>query len=124
MKLSIRDKIGKSNYISKKVEESGNVTYIYDKKHIEKRNKDKAEKILKLTQSIKKLRKQVEKDIKDDNQVALVVAVIDETYERIGNQKSAKENGHFGVTTWRKKHIKFGKRLIKISIGGDKWVIS
>jgi len=40
--------------------------------------------------------------------VALAVALIDHTFERVGNPSSA-ENGHFGVTGWRVKHLTFGK---------------
>lgn len=40
--------------------------------------------------------------------VALAVALIDHTYERVGNSQSA-ENGHFGVTGWKVKHIHVGK---------------
>ena len=37
--------------------------------------------------------------------VALAVALMNTTYERIGNSKSA-ENGHVGVTGWTVKHLK------------------
>lgn len=40
--------------------------------------------------------------------VALAVALIDHTYERVGNPQSA-ENGHFGVTGWKAKHFDVGK---------------
>ncbi len=40
--------------------------------------------------------------------VALAVALIDHTFERVGNPSSA-ENGHFGVTGWMVKHLTFGK---------------
>jgi DNA topoisomerase-1 len=100
-------------YVGKKVEESGNVTYIYDEKHVEERNKKKAQRVEKLRKMIKKVRSQVKKDIIDDNPrvklPAIAVALIDETYERVGNRKSARELGHYGVTEWLVKHVKFSK---------------
>jgi len=118
-KKAFLSKRAKSNYIEKKKEESGNITYIYSDKHVKQRNKKKVKRILQLSKSIKKLRKQVQEDLKDETlkPTAMVVALIDETYERIGNPSSAKEN-HFGVTTWRKKHISFSKGKAKIKYKG------
>ena len=111
--LSIREA---AEYIEKKKEESGNITYIYSDKHIKKRNKKKAQKILKLHKSIEKLRKQLKEDLKDPtkSETALVISLIDDTYERVGNPASATQD-HFGVTTWRKKHVSFenGHAIIK-----------
>ncbi len=108
-----------AEYVKKREEESGNVTYIYDEKHVEKRNKDKAKKIDSLVKSISTLRTQVKKDIDhEDIKVAipaLAVALIDDTYERVGNRYSAKDMKHYGVSTWLKKHITFSgsKAIIK-----------
>ncbi|MHA2218729.1 MAG: hypothetical protein ACXACY_22630 [Candidatus Hodarchaeales archaeon] len=139
MRLSIRDhrhnqiklsarwlsfKIAEPRYIKKKKEESGNITYIYSDSHIKQRNKKKAKKILSFAKSIKDLRKQVKQDLKDDElkNVALVISLIDDTYERVGNPKSAKESNHFGVTTWRKKHISFSKSKATIKYKGKSGV--
>jgi len=116
MKISIR---AESNYVEKKIEESGNITYIYSDKHIKARNKKKEKRIKTLAKSIKDLRSQVKKDMKDEElkNIATVVALIDETYERVGNPASAGED-HFGVTTWRKKHVTFSGSTAKIKYKG------
>ena len=112
-------KRAKSNYKEKRKEESGNITYLYDEKHVKARNKKKAAQIEKLRGSISKVRKQVQKDIRNEDVKvrlpALAVALIDETYERVGNRQSAKELKHYGVTEWLVKHVKFsgGKATIK-----------
>ena len=82
--------------------------YEYSPQAINKRHKEKSEKVEKLRKSIEKLEKTVSKDLdsKEKSQVALAVALINHTYERVGNDGSA-DNGHFGVTGWQKKHIKF-----------------
>lgn len=114
-------KRAQGKYIEKKKEESGNITYIYSDKHVKERNKKKAKKILELSKSIKKVRKQVQKDIASKEPVlediATVVGLIDDTYERVGNPSSAKED-HHGVTTWRVKHVTFGKGKATIKYVG------
>ena len=36
---------------------------------------------------------------------ALVIALMDKTAERVGNEESASESKHFGVTGFQKKHV-------------------
>ena len=85
-----------------------------------KKEKKKAERAEFLRKGITDVRKKVRADLKKsvgskDFCSALAVALIDETYARIGNQKSEEENGHFGITGWRKKHLTFsgGNAIIK-----------
>lgn len=82
--------------------------YVYSDAEIKKRHKEKSEKVEKLRKSIEDLEKTLKKDLdsEENSQVALAVALINHTYERVGNDESA-DNGHFGVTGWQKKHIKF-----------------
>lgn len=114
------------NYLKKKKEESGNITYIYSEKHIKERNKKKAKRVEKLAKSLNNVRKQVKKDIEEkDIKVflpALAVALIDETYERVGNRYSAADLKHYGVTTWLVKHIKFSNSNAKINYIGKSGV--
>lgn len=99
-----------ARYKSKKKLDTGNVVYEYGPRQIAKRNKDKAERIEKLRGLVSKLRKKVKTDLKSSDAktkyTALAVALMDHTYERVGNEDSAGE-GHFGVTGWQKKHISF-----------------
>jgi len=96
-----------------KSEDGGKTTvYVYSERQIANRNKAKAERVQKLSGAIKKLRAKVKKDLgsKDPEtaRTALAVALMDHTYERVGNESSAKD-GHFGVTGWQRKHVSFGK---------------
>jgi len=108
-----------AEYVEKKKEESGNITYIYTEKHVKERDEKKAKKLDKLSKNITKVRKEVGKDLKSSDiktkYNALAVALIDDTYERVGNRYSAEDMKHYGVTTWLKKHIKFtgGTAVIK-----------
>lgn len=84
-----------------------------------RRNNEKADRLEKLRKRISGLRSKVKKDLRSDDPdvalTALAVALIDHTYERVGNEGSAKgestESGekHFGVTTWQKDHVSFGR---------------
>lgn len=92
-----------------KVDGSGKTTvYEYGPIQQSNRNKAKAKRVEKLRKSIGKLRSKYKKDLSaSDPQkrlTALAVALIDNTYERVGNPESAKD-GHFGVTGWLKKHV-------------------
>lgn len=113
-----------SEYLKKKKEDSGNITYIYSEKHIKERNKKKVKKILQLGKSLNKLRTQIKKDLNDDElkPVAMVIALIDETYERVGNVESAKTLKHFGITTLRKKHLSFSNGKAKLKYVGKSGV--
>lgn len=106
-------KLAKGRYKEKKKLDSGNTAYVYGPRQIQRRHKEKAERLDKLQDKMSNLRKKVRQDL-FSNPVALVVAIMDKTAERVGNSSSAK-NGHFGVTTWRKKHLQFkdGKAIIR-----------
>ena len=92
-----------------KADGKGTMTvYEYSDRQVQHRNREKAKRIEKLRTNITKLRKQVKTDLtsSDDKTrlTALAIALMDETYERVGNEGSAKE-GHFGVTGWQAKHV-------------------
>ena len=78
------------------------------------RRKKKTESVRKLAQQIHKLRSKVTKDMKSENEktrlTAMVVAIMDKTAERVGNEGSAKD-GHYGVTGFQNSHV---------SVSGDK----
>ena len=94
--------------------------YEYSDRQIANRNKAKAKKIEGLKKHIGDLRAKVKSDLKSDDPdkmlTALAVALMDETFERVGNDESAKD-GHFGVTGWQRKHISFGKKTTITYVG-------
>lgn len=112
----------KGRYKGKKKTEAGNTVYLYSERQIANRNKKKAERLEKLRGKIGDLRKQVSKDLKSDDPetalTALAVALIDETYERVGNDGSAEDRGHYGVTGWTRGHVSFGKGKATIKYVG------
>jgi hypothetical protein len=103
------------------VDQSGNIFVIDSGKDslFKFTNKGKEKRLKKLFKSLSKLRSEVKKDLKSENlqekYTALAVALIDETYARVGNTASAEELKHYGLTTWMVKHVSFsgGKAHIK-----------
>lgn len=109
-----------------KADGSGKTTvYVYSERQVQNRNREKAERVEKLRHSIEDLREQVGKDVDSDDPkkrlTALAVALIDATFERVGNESSADE-GHFGVTGWLKKHVTFGKGKATVKYVGKSGV--
>ena len=99
------------------------VVYEYSERQITKRNKEKSKKVEKLRGVIGDLEKTIYKDFsmgfdkEGDTKAytALAVALINHTYERVGNDESA-ANGHYGVTGWKKKHLSFYILLLYVHI--------
>ena len=84
--------------------------YEYSDRQHENAAKEKADRIEKLRGGLSKLRSKYKKDLSskdpETSLTALAVALIDETYERVGNDESA-QDGHFGVTGWEVRHLSF-----------------
>ena len=115
----------RARYKDKKESDAGNTIYMYSERQVANRNKKKAERIEKLKSLIEKLRTQVQKDLTAEEPkkrlTALAVALIDHTYERVGNEGSAEE-GHYGVTGWLKKHIKMNSKGATVTYVGKSGV--
>lgn len=96
-----------------KADGSGTTTvYVYGPRQVANRHREKADRIEGLRGRIGDLRRRVKSDLKSDDPetrlTALAVALIDATYERVGNDESA-DNGHYGVTGWTMDHVEFSK---------------
>jgi DNA topoisomerase IB len=110
-----------------KSQDGGETTiYEYGPRQIANRHKEKADRIEKFLPKLPDLRAKYRKDLdsKDPEKrlTALAVALIDHTYERVGNVGSAEENGHYGVTVWEARHVKFKGNKAEISYTGKSGV--
>lgn len=81
----------------------------------------KKERLTQLSNNIQKLRNKVSRDLNSDDEkealTALVLAIMDKTGERIGNEASA-NNGHRGVTGFTKKDVKvIGNKVLLDYVG-------
>ena len=95
-------------YLEKVLFPSGNWQYRYSQEDVAKRHAKKASRIESLKGREASLRAGVKRDVADGDVVALAVAMILETYERPGNNESARA-GHFGVTGWQCRHLDLHK---------------
>lgn len=99
--------------------------YQYSDRQVALRHAEKAKRLEKLSENIGKLRAKVRKDIKSSDPekklLALAVALMDETHERVGNEGSA-DNGHFGVTGWQRGHFSFGRNHVTVKYTGKSGV--
>lgn len=91
------------------------------------RNETKFHHLLEFGKALPKLRLQAEKDIADQNTsaskvLATVISLMERTYIRIGNLSYAKENGSFGLTTLKDKHVSINGDQLHFSFAGKKGV--
>lgn len=73
------------------------------------------------------IRKQVEKDLKNkvmhkEKCIALVIRLMEETHIRIGNAYYAKKNRSYGLSTLRRKHVKYKDSALIFNFTGKKGV--
>lgn len=116
----------KKNIKTQKGEDAS--VYVYSERQVQNRNRDKAKRVEKLRGNLDKLRTQVKKDLEAGKTeksktwwAALAVLLIDCSYERVGNPTSA-DDGHFGVTGWKKEHVTFEKNKAVIRYVGKSGV--
>jgi DNA topoisomerase-1 len=78
-----------------------------------------------LSNNIQRLRLNITKDLNNglekDMVTALVISIMDKTGERVGNNESA-ENGHFGITGLKKKHLKVNGNTVSLKYIGKSGV--
>lgn len=102
------------------------VVYEYSENQVARRNAEKAKRLEGLRKNIGNLRAKVKRDLRSSDPekalTALAVALIDHTYERVGNDGSAKERGHYGVTGWQKSHVSFGRGKATVKYVGKSGV--
>lgn len=91
------------------------------------RNQTKFYKIADFGRMLPAIRKQVDSDLEKkewskEKVVALVIRLMEETHIRIGNEKYAKDNKSYGLSTLRKRHINIDKNAIKFEFTGKKGI--
>lgn len=92
---------------------------------LHKRWAKKKNQVQHLSKKIQSLRYNLTRDLKSDNEkvflTALVVSIMEKTFERVGNSDSAK-NGHFGVTGFLKSHCAISGNTIVFAYVGKSGV--
>lgn len=109
-----------------KADGSGTTTvYEYGPRQQAESNRQKARRVEHLRGQLADLRKKARGDLDSNDPTtrltALAVCLMDETYERVGNEKSAK-NGHHGVTNWTADHVTLSDKAATIRYTGKSGV--
>ncbi|RRQ50635.1 DNA topoisomerase IB [Maribacter algicola] len=99
--------------------------YKYHPIWVKIRNRTKFFKMVHFGESLPKIREQIEIDLSlsgwpRKKVMALILKLMEETHIRIGSQQYAKRNKTYGLSTLRKKHIKFFKEKLRFEFTGKK----
>ena len=99
----------KARVLAKGRDLAGRQQAIYNPRFRAKQDKLKFNRTLRFAKKLPRLRKQLQKDLNrrklgKEKVLATIVTLIDQAYFRVGNEKYAKENNSYGITTLRSKH--------------------
>ncbi|MDO5770461.1 MAG: DNA topoisomerase IB, partial [Psychrobacter sp.] len=91
-------------------DDKGRKQYLYHELWNSVRDKAKFDAVIGFGEALPKLRVQIEHDLESeslsrDNVLAAVVKLLETTLIRIGNDRYAKENQSYGLSTLRSKHV-------------------
>lgn len=104
-------------------DQKGRKQYRYHARWREVRDSHKYDRVLAFGRALPKLRRRVEEDLKRaglprEKVLAAVIAVMELTLIRVGNEEYAKANKSFGLTTLRDRHVKVGRGGAKFQFRG------
>jgi DNA topoisomerase-1 len=89
----------------------------------EVRDETKYERMVQFAQALPGIRERVKKDLAlpgliREKVLATIVSLMEHTHIRVGNQEYAKENGSYGLTTLRNKHVEVDGSKVTFSFQG------
>ncbi len=104
-------------------DDRGRKQYRYHAKWTEARDGAKYEKMMEFARLLPGLRKRVAADMRKqglprDKVVATVIALLEKTLIRVGNEDYAKENKSFGLTTLRNRHLDIDGSTLRFDFKG------
>jgi DNA topoisomerase-1 len=91
------------------------------------RNETKFHRMIEFGKILPQLREKVKKDIgkselTQEKVIATVISLMEHTFIRIGNNEYEKENGSYGLTTMKNRHVKIDGSTLHFSFKGKKGV--
>lgn len=101
----------------------GRKQYRYNRKAVERRELRKYHRVRQLAKSLPRIRQMLRteshrRELTRDVVCAIALRLISESLFRPGSERYAKENGSFGITTLRKKHIELTRDAAVFSYPG------
>lgn len=103
----------------------GRLQYLYHEDFREQRELEKFVRIADFAEELPRLRRRVVRDLREDRLsfervLAGAVRLIDQAFFRVGNEKSAREEETFGLTTLRPEHLELSQGEMEFRFPG-KW---
>lgn len=110
-------------------DDKGRKQYIYHPQWQELRERDKFDHLRSFADVLPKIRRRVNKDLQREGMprekvLAAVVKLLEGTFARVGNASYARDNGSYGLTTIRKKHVELEDETVVFEFlgkGGQEW---
>jgi DNA topoisomerase-1 len=110
-------------------DDKGRKQYIYHPQWQELRERDKFEHLLTFAEVLPWVRERVRRDLRREGLprekvLAAVVRLLQATLARVGNSSYARDNGSYGLTTIRKKHVEVDDTTVMFEFqgkGGQDW---
>ena len=104
-------------------DEAGRKQYIYHPAWAEVRNQVKYAKLLRFGEALPDLRQKVAADLRQrkltrTKVTALVIALMEQTLIRIGNEEYARTNDSYGLTTMQDEHVHFDHSTVTFEFRG------
>ena len=92
-------------------DDRGRKQFLYHPKWREMREADKYARLEGFASTLPRIRSRVARDLRRkglprEKVVATIVRLLETTFARVGNEEYARENGSFGLTTLRDRHVK------------------
>lgn len=105
----------------------GRKQYRYHALWQKSRNESKFSRLIDFGNAVKKLRKQITSDLRkktlsEDKVIATVLALMNETHIRVGNNHYEKTNKSYGLTTLKDRHVEISGEKIHFSFVGKKGI--
>ena len=107
------------------LDKKGRTQYLYHPRFRAHQEEEKFKRVVEFGEALPALRRRVRADLKRtdldrDHVLAAIVRLIDQGFFRVGNDKSAKSESTYGLTTIRTKHVKVEGSVIAFDYVG-KW---
>ena len=101
----------------------GRKQFRYHPKWRKTREADKYAKLPQFARSLPRLRARVARDLRlsglpREKVIATIVKLLETTFMRIGNEEYARDNGSFGLTTLRDRHVKVNGATVRFVFRG------
>ena len=106
---------------------AGRWQYLYHETHTRSQEARKFRRVVKFAQALPKLRKTVARDIRQpglsrERVLATILRILSTCFMRPGSQVYASENGSYGVSTIRPKHVKVKADVVEFDFPGKSGV--